>query len=102
VVFGLGRGAIDANQMPLLRQVIDDRHSAFGYGLLNLASTTAGGVMVYAGGAMLDAHVELLRIFQAAGIGYFFAGLILWIIPALTRETMASRARRDEFRGVGR
>jgi MFS family permease len=89
VIFGLGRGAIDANQMPLLRQVIDDRHSAFGYGLLNLASTTAGGAMVYAGGAMLDSHVSLIRIFQAAGVGYLLGGVILWLIPMLSRRPAA-------------
>jgi MFS family permease len=92
LVFGLGRGAIDANQMPLLRQVIDERYSAFGYGLLNLASTVAGGVMVYAGGALLDAHVPLMRIFQIAGTGLFFGGLILFAIPLLSRDRARSRS----------
>ena len=55
IVFGLGRGSIDANQMPLVRQILPAHLSATAYGILNLVSTTAGGVMVYIGGAMLDA-----------------------------------------------
>jgi sugar phosphate permease len=77
VIFGLGRGAFDANQMPLLRELVDERYSATGYGFLNLIGTTAGGVMIYAGGALLDAHVDLARIFQAAGICLFAAGILL-------------------------
>jgi MFS family permease len=101
VAFGLGRGAIDANQMPLLRQVIDERYSALGYGLLNFASTTAGGIMVYAGGAMLDAHVDLARIFQAAGAGLFVGGILLWMIPRLAFATQF-QPESGEFRSVGR
>lgn len=77
VMFGLGRGAIDANQMPLVRQIVSARRSATAYGLLNLISTAAGGVMVYAGGALMDAKIDLARIFQAAGAGVVVAGVIL-------------------------
>jgi MFS family permease len=80
IVFGLGRGAIDANQMPLVRQLVGAPVSATAYGLLNLTSTAAGGIMVYIGGALLDAHIDLARIFQAAGAGVIVAGLILLMI----------------------
>jgi predicted MFS family arabinose efflux permease len=77
IVFGLGRGSIDANQMPLVRQILPPHLSATAYGLLNLISTTAGGVMVYVGGALLDAHIDLSHIFQFAGVGLVLGGLIL-------------------------
>jgi hypothetical protein len=77
IVFGLGRGSIDANQMPLVRQILPPHLSATAYGLLNLISTTAGGVMVYIGGALLDAHIDLSRIFQFAGAGLVIGGFIL-------------------------
>jgi MFS transporter, Spinster family, sphingosine-1-phosphate transporter len=80
-VFGLGRGAFDSNQMPLLRQLIPERFSATGYGLLNLIGTTAGGVMVYVGGALMDAHVSLAHVFQTAGAGLIAAGVLLLVIP---------------------
>jgi len=80
IVFGLGRGSIDANQMPLVRQILPPHLSATAYGLLNLISTTAGGVMVYIGGALLDAHIDLNHIFQFAGVGLVLGGLILTAI----------------------
>lgn len=84
VVFGLGRGAFDANQMPLLREIADERYSATGYGLLNLVSTAAGGVMVYAGGALLDAGASLARVFQVAGGALFVASLLLFLVRRAT------------------
>src|SRR5262249_14493920 len=87
LIFGLGRGAFDSNQMPLLRDLADERYSATGYGVLNFISTTAGGAMVYAGGAMLDAQVPLARIFQVAGVLLFFAGLLLAIIRYPSRPS---------------
>jgi sugar phosphate permease len=92
LVFGLGRGAFDANQMPLLREIADERYSATGYGLLNLVSTAAGGVMVYAGGALLDAGVPLARVFQAAGGALFLASLLLFLVR---RATVADTLRED-------
>lgn len=92
VIYGLSRGAIDSNQMPLLRQLIDERYSATGYGLINFVSTTAGGVMVYAGGAIMDAHVDLGVIFQICGAGLLLAGLLLWLVQriGIPRHPIAS------------
>ncbi|HZZ41648.1 MAG TPA: MFS transporter [Tepidisphaeraceae bacterium] len=80
IVFGLGRGAFDANQMPLLREIVPERYSATGYGFLNLISTAVGGVMIYVGGALLDAHVELNTIFQFAGVALLLAGVFLFLV----------------------
>ncbi len=82
VVFGLGRGFFDANQMPILRELVDRRYSATGYGFLNFIGTAAGGVMVYAGGALKDAQVPLGIVFQACALGLLIAGITLfWIKP---------------------
>src|SRR5207244_2694515 len=45
VVVGMSQGFLDANLMPAVCTVSDARHRATGYGLMNLAGTTAGGVM---------------------------------------------------------
>jgi MFS family permease len=86
VVFGLGRGAFDTNQMPLLREIVGERFSATGYGMLNFVSTTAGGIMVYVGGRLIDAHINLSKLFQAAGAALFVAGLFLALIPVRSRS----------------
>ena len=68
VVFGLARGFNDSNIMPILCQVIDNRYRATGYGVLNSFSTIAGGCLVYIGGAMRDAHVNLSLVFQITSV----------------------------------
>jgi len=80
VVFGLGRGAFDANHMPILRELVDQRYSATGYGFLNMISTAAGGVMIYTAGAMMDAHVSLAAVFKVCGAGLVLCGLLLGAI----------------------
>ena len=71
VLFGVARGFSDANLMPIVRQVADSRYAATAYGLLNFLSTIAGGLMVYAGGALKDADINLSVIYVVA------AGLLL-------------------------
>jgi MFS transporter, Spinster family, sphingosine-1-phosphate transporter len=68
VVFGLARGFHDSNIMPILCQVIDNRYRATGYGFLNSLSTIAGGFLVYIGGALRDANVNLSLVFQITAI----------------------------------
>ncbi|TKC09893.1 MFS transporter [Pedobacter polaris] len=68
LVFGLARGFNDSNLMPILRQVADGRFIATGYGLLNFLSTIVGGSMVYVGGALKDANIDLSIIYQIAAI----------------------------------
>ncbi|MGV3508612.1 MAG: MFS transporter [Sphingobacteriaceae bacterium] len=71
LIFGLARGFNDANLMPILRQVVDKRYIATGYGFLNFLSTIIGGMMVYVGGALKDAQVDLSIVYQVS------AGLML-------------------------
>ncbi|PRD48572.1 MFS transporter [Sphingobacterium haloxyli] len=68
VVFGLGRGFNDANLMPLLRQIVEGRYVATAYGFLNCLSTIVGGIMVYLGGALMDAQIGLSVIYQFTAI----------------------------------
>lgn len=68
LVFGLARGFNDSNIMPILCQVIDNRYRATGYGVLNSLSTIAGGCLVYIGGAMRDANVNLSLVFQITSV----------------------------------
>ncbi|NBV86504.1 MAG: MFS transporter [Verrucomicrobia bacterium] len=85
-VYGLSRGAFDANHMPVLRQLIDGRYSATGYGILNFASCSAGGVMIYLGGLLKDANVDLANVFQIAAAALLAVGLLL-------RLSLSSRAQ---------
>ena len=80
IVFGLGRGFFDANHMPILRQIADERFSATGYGFLNFISCVAGGIMIYVGGALKDAQIDLSKVFQISAVGLFIVGMMLFAI----------------------
>ena len=90
IVFGLGRGFFDANHMPILRSVVDERYSATGYGFMNFISCAAGGVMIYAGGLLKDANVELSLIFQISAGGLFIVGLFLVFLRSKRGTTISS------------
>ncbi len=80
VVYGLGRGFLDANLMPALRTITDQRFSATGYGLLNFVGVTTGGLMIYAGGWLKDAQIELGHIFRVSAVGLLIVGLLLFTV----------------------
>jgi len=80
VIFGLARGFNDANLMPILRQIIDARYIATGYGFLNFLSTIVGGLMVYIGGALKDAQVSLSIIYQISAVIMLMATWSLFIV----------------------
>jgi MFS family permease len=80
IVYGLGRGFYDANLMPIVRSIADERYSATGYGLLNFIGCMVGGLMVYVGGWMKDAHIDLAVVFQLSAGGLLLTGVILFIL----------------------
>lgn len=80
VVFGLGRGFFDANHMPVLRVIVDERFSATGYGFLNFVGCMTGGVMIFASGWLKDAKVDLSLVFQVSAVGLFLVGLMLFTL----------------------
>ena len=80
IVFGVARGFNDANLMPILRQIADSRYIATSYGFLNFLSTIVGGLMVYAGGALKDAHVDLSIIYQVSAVLMLIATCLLFAV----------------------
>ena len=77
---GLARGFNDANLMPILRQIIDSRYVATGYGFLNFLSTIVGGGMVYVGGALQDAQVSLSIVYQISALIMLVATWSLFMV----------------------
>lgn len=91
VTYGVTRCFSDANMMPILCLIADERYRATGYGLLNLFSCTTAGLGVYAGGAMRDAQVPLGVIFvlTSASLLVCAAFLFLMKIPTQTDSKAA-------------
>lgn len=63
VLFGIGWGFFDCNNMPILSQITRPELRATGYGLMNFVSMMCGGAADWGFGAMTDAGVALNMIF---------------------------------------
>ncbi|HEX4608207.1 MAG TPA: MFS transporter [Urbifossiella sp.] len=82
VLFGLGWGVFDGNNMPILSQIVRPDLRATGYGVMNLVSISAGGFADWWFGALRDARVPLDLIFGAfAGTAVVSVVLLLLVRP---------------------
>jgi MFS family permease len=80
IVFGLGWGYFDSNNMPILSQIARPEWRATGYGLMNLVSISCGGFGDWVFGALRDRHVPLNLIFGVfAGVALLSVGIVLMI-----------------------
>ena len=55
ILFGIGFGMFDANNMPILCQFVSPRHRAAGYGLMNMTGVFAGAFITWWLGKSTDA-----------------------------------------------
>jgi MFS family permease len=87
IVFGLGWGFFDCNNMPILCQIARPEWRATGYGIMNLVSISCGGFGDVAFGALRDRHVPLNVIFGAfAGIALLSVFIVLLIKPREAKQ----------------
>lgn len=82
MLFGLGWGAFDCNNMPILCQIVRPELRATGYGIMNLVSISCGGFADWGFGALRDNKVPLNLIFGVfAAIALVSVVLMLLIRP---------------------
>ena len=82
VLFGLGWGFFDCNNMPILCQIVRPELRATGYGIMNLVSISCGGFADWGFGILRDQKVPLNVIFSVfAGAAILSVGLVLLIRP---------------------
>ncbi len=90
VLFGIGWGFFDGNNMPILCQITRPELRATGYGIMNFVSMTFGGVADWIFGILTDRHVPLNVIFSSfAAVALVSVGLVLAIRP---RQMEGARA----------
>ncbi|MFN9418848.1 MAG: MFS transporter [Pirellula sp.] len=88
VLFGLGWGFFDCNNMPILCQIARPQHRATGYGIMNLVSISCGGFADVAFGVMKDQNIPLFGIFSVfASVAILSILLVLLIRPRYSDET---------------
>jgi MFS family permease len=78
VLFGLGWGFFDCNNMPILCQIARPELRATGYGLMNLVSISCGGFADWGFGALRDAKVPINVIF-----GVFASAAVISVVLVL-------------------
>ncbi len=82
ILFGLGWGFFDCNNMPILCQIVRPELRATGYGVMNLVSISCGGFADWGFGALRDHHVPLNVIFGVfAGFALLSVFIVLCIKP---------------------
>lgn len=77
-VYALTRPFIDANMMPILGLIADNRYLATGYGFLNFCSCLIGGIGIYVAGALRDGQIDLSLIFRVAALTMLLCALLLF------------------------
>jgi MFS family permease len=91
ILFGLGWGFFDCNNMPILCQIARPELRATGYGLMNLVSISCGGFADWGFGMLRDRHVPLFGIFGVfASAAILSIVLVLLIRPRYTEPVAAS------------
>ena len=65
ILFGLGWGLFDGNNMPILCQIVRPEHRATAYGIMNFFSISFGGFADWTFGWLRDRNVPLPVIFGA-------------------------------------
>ncbi len=82
LLFGLGWGFFDCNNMPILCQVARPELRSTGYGIMNLVSISCGGLADWGFGIMRDHKVPLHLIFGTfASVALISVVLVLLIKP---------------------
>lgn len=82
IVFGLGWGFFDCNNMPILSQIVRPHLRATGYGIMNFFSIGFGGLADWGFGVLRDRKVPLHITFGVfAGLAVISIVLVLLIRP---------------------
>ena len=89
ILFGLGWGFFDCNNMPILCQIVRPELRATGYGIMNLVSISCGGFADWGFGILRDQKVPLNIIFSIfASAAIVSVVLVLLIRPRKTEPNV--------------
>jgi MFS family permease len=87
VLFGLGWGAFDCNNMPILAQIARPELRATGYGIMNFVSISCGGFADVGFGVLRDQNAPMGAVFGSfAAVAALSAVLVLFIRPSNSGE----------------
>lgn len=92
MLFGIGWGFFDCNNMPILCQITKPECRATGYGIMNMVSISCGGIADKLFGVLRDRNVPLAYIFGIfAMVCLVSVVLVLLIQPSESDESTEAR-----------
>ncbi|MFW5527474.1 MAG: MFS transporter, partial [Segatella copri] len=87
LLFGIGFGMFDANNMPILCQIISAKYRATAYGIMNMVGVFAGAMVTQVMGKCSD----------GGNLGFAFAVLGIVVIAALTLQLVCLKPKTDNL-----
>jgi MFS family permease len=86
ILYGLGFGMFDANNMPILCQIAPPRLRATGYGLMNFVGIASGAYLTPLLGKLKDAGVPLASGFAYCALPALLAAALMFLLRPKPRE----------------
>jgi MFS family permease len=80
LLFGLGFGMFDANNMPILCQVVPPRFRATGYGVMNFVGISSGAYLTPVLGRLKDSGVPLAKGFAFCALPVLIAAVLMLML----------------------
>jgi MFS family permease len=80
LIYGVGFGFFDTNNMPILCQIVSPKLRATGYGLMNMVSVIGGGFAVKQVGVMRDSGAPPSTIFSICAMAAALAVVLVLLI----------------------
>jgi len=87
LLFGIGYGMFDANNMPILCQIISAKYRATAYGIMNMVGVFAGAMVTQVMGKCSD----------GGNLGFAFAVLGFVVIAALVLQLTCLKPKADDL-----
>lgn len=86
ILFGLGFGMFDANNMPILCQLAPARFRATGYGLMNFVGISSGAYLTPLLGKLKDRGVPLATGFAYCAVPALLAAMLMFVLRPACRD----------------
>lgn len=86
LLFGLGFGMMDANNMPILCQVAPARFRATGYGLMNFVGIAFGAYITPQLGKLKDSGMPLATSFAYCAVPALLAAILMYFLRPTSRD----------------
>lgn len=92
ILFGIGWGFFDANNMPILCQVVRPEYRATGYGLMNMVSISGGAWVTVKMGTMRDHGTPPSVIFSLCAVAAAISVVLVLFIRPRTEAELRSNS----------